>query len=107
MGHGICDSFSKSVNNVHIADAKTIYNETKLLYGKFKVDYKELRGIGIQLSKLEKVQSSTGGANTAKMTGLTKFLTTYNNKDNPTASEFLLITKWRLFSNYFSLHFPT
>lgn len=53
MGHGICDSLSKSTSS-NITDAKTVYKEVKQLYDKFDVSFTDLRGIGIQLTKLEK-----------------------------------------------------
>ncbi|KAL3270733.1 hypothetical protein HHI36_021258 [Cryptolaemus montrouzieri] len=56
LGHGICDSLSKSItSNVAITDVKTIFKEAKQLYDKFNVPFEDLRGVGIQLSKLEKI----------------------------------------------------
>ncbi|RZC35538.1 DNA repair protein REV1 [Asbolus verrucosus] len=56
LGHGICDSFSKSTTtNYVITDPKSIYKEAKSLYEKLHVDFAELRGMGIQLTKLEKI----------------------------------------------------
>ncbi|XP_044764576.1 DNA repair protein REV1 [Coccinella septempunctata] len=53
LGHGICDSLSKSTPT-NITDVKTVFREVKQLYDKFDVPFVDLRGVGIQLSKLEK-----------------------------------------------------
>lgn len=56
MGHGICDSLSKSTTcSNYITDASVIYREIKKIYEKCNVDFGELRGLGIQLTKLEKI----------------------------------------------------
>ena len=62
MGHGICDSFSKSANmSIPTNEASSIKRETMILLkmllksnGRYVED---LRGIGIQLTKLEKNSS--------------------------------------------------
>ncbi|KAJ8967009.1 hypothetical protein NQ314_003126 [Rhamnusium bicolor] len=56
LGHGVCDSLTKSTtSNVIINDPQIIYKETKSLYDKINPVFSDLRGIGIQLSKLEKI----------------------------------------------------
>ena len=59
MGHGICDSFSKSANmSIPTNEASSIKRETmillKMLLKSNGRDVEDLRGIGIQLTKLEK-----------------------------------------------------
>jgi DNA repair protein REV1 len=55
LGHGLCDCLSKSTTTAHpIADVRAIHREVKNLYEKMNVEFVELRGMGIQLSKLEK-----------------------------------------------------
>ncbi|XP_060534356.1 DNA repair protein REV1 [Cylas formicarius] len=56
LGHGVCDAVSKSTtSNAILNDAGVIYREVKSLYDKLNIPFAELRGIGIQLSKLEKL----------------------------------------------------
>lgn len=55
LGHGICDNLSKSSTTNVCDDSETIFKEVKVLYDKLNLDFAELRGIGIQLSKLEKL----------------------------------------------------
>lgn len=54
MGCGVCDSLTKSTSNVIINDPHVIYREVKSLYDKLNPPFVDLRGIGIQLTKLEK-----------------------------------------------------
>jgi DNA repair protein REV1 len=55
LGHGLCASLSKSTTTTHpIVDVRAIHREVKNLYEKMNVEFVELRGMGIQLSKLEK-----------------------------------------------------
>ncbi|KAG5864710.1 hypothetical protein JTB14_028543 [Gonioctena quinquepunctata] len=67
LGHGICDSLSKSTSNININNPRIIFEETKALYEKLNPPFVDLRGVGIQLSKLEK--------NIVKNTALRNFLT--------------------------------
>ncbi|XP_044261651.1 DNA repair protein Rev1 [Tribolium madens] len=56
LGHGLCDSVSKSVTIAHhISDVKILQREIRSLYEKMNVNYGELRGLGVQLTKLEKL----------------------------------------------------
>lgn len=67
LGHGFCDSINKSVTTTYaINDSQAIFKEVKAIYDKLNVVFADLRGVGIQLSKLEKI----GPANTV----LSKFL---------------------------------
>lgn len=55
MGCGECDSITKSTTSGSlISDASTIFREAKALYERINVPCIELRGVGIQLTKLEK-----------------------------------------------------
>lgn len=55
LGHGICDSLTKSTtSNAILNSPQIIFNEAKRLYLKLGADFADLRGIGLQLTKLEK-----------------------------------------------------
>ncbi|XP_057670736.1 DNA repair protein REV1 [Diorhabda carinulata] len=55
LGHGICDSLTKSTtSNAILNNPQVIFNEAKSLYEKLGVDFADLRGVGLQLTKLEK-----------------------------------------------------
>ncbi|CAH1118562.1 unnamed protein product [Phaedon cochleariae] len=55
LGHGVCDSLSKSTKtNLVINSSQIIFKEAKSLYEKLNPPFADLRGVGIQLSKLEK-----------------------------------------------------
>lgn len=56
LGCGVCDSINKSTTSgAVITDPNTIFKEAKLLFEKINVPCTELRGVGIQLTKLEKI----------------------------------------------------
>lgn len=71
MGHGFCDVINKSTSlNTSTNDIEVITAEVISLCKKQKIDPKELRGIGIQMTKLESANvKCTKGA-------INKFLTT-------------------------------
>lgn len=51
----MCDSITKSSgSNVILCNSEQIYKEAKAVYDKLNVPFEELRGVGIQLTKLEK-----------------------------------------------------
>ncbi|KAI9564501.1 hypothetical protein GHT06_008240 [Daphnia sinensis] len=53
MGHGVCDSISRSTTLVTATrEIKIIEKEVQILLKQLKVDCRELRGMGIQFSKL-------------------------------------------------------
>ncbi|CAH0549484.1 unnamed protein product [Brassicogethes aeneus] len=55
LGHGICDNLSKTTSsNQIIGSADVVFNEAKVLYEKLNAPFCDLRGVGIQLTKLEK-----------------------------------------------------
>lgn len=55
LGHGVCDAITKSSTaNLVFSSSDVIYKEAKGIYDKLNVDFAELRGVGIQLTKLEK-----------------------------------------------------
>ncbi|KAI6046688.1 hypothetical protein EDC04DRAFT_2557680 [Pisolithus marmoratus] len=59
LGHGICETFNKqtALSNVHrqaTSDSKDIGDHAWKLLKSFNFDPRELRGIGIQIQKLEK-----------------------------------------------------
>ncbi|XP_041981157.1 DNA repair protein Rev1 [Aricia agestis] len=54
MGHGFCDVINKSVNlQISTDDLQTITREVITICKKQNIDPKEMRGIGIQITKLE------------------------------------------------------
>ncbi|KAI5749214.1 hypothetical protein M8J76_005611 [Diaphorina citri] len=54
LGHGVCDYITKSSSlPMYISQASQILKEVLFIVNKLKVDPVELRGIGIQVSKLE------------------------------------------------------
>lgn len=56
MGCGECDSITKSTTSgALISDASAIYKEAKTLFERIQVPCQELRGVGVQLTKLEKI----------------------------------------------------
>lgn len=56
MGCGVCNAINRSTtSNGLIADAATVFNEAKVLFEKVKAVPQDLRGVGIQLTKLEKM----------------------------------------------------
>ncbi|CAH1408060.1 unnamed protein product [Nezara viridula] len=70
MGHGVCDNVTKSSSlSSAISDAPSINREVLKIISKLNIDAKELRGIGIQLTRLE-------GALENKNSVLMKFLET-------------------------------
>eukprot|EP01125_Pyxidicula_operculata_P015638 TRINITY_DN5330_c0_g1_i1.p1 TRINITY_DN5330_c0_g1~~TRINITY_DN5330_c0_g1_i1.p1 ORF type:complete len:310 (-),score=84.05 TRINITY_DN5330_c0_g1_i1:198-1127(-) len=53
LGHGICDSFSRSTTFGHVvSDLKEIEQEAIHIYKKLNIPPKELRGIGVHISDL-------------------------------------------------------
>ena len=77
LGHGLCDSHSKGCTlSILTNDHNVIKRETLLLMKMLKADPKNLRGIGIQVSKLEKPSAND-------MKGQTKSIMTFmSKKDN-------------------------
>lgn len=59
LGHGVCDYITKSASlPMYISQASQIFKEVISIVNKLNVDPVELRGIGIQVTKLE-LQSKT------------------------------------------------
>ncbi|XP_053379296.1 DNA repair protein REV1-like [Mercenaria mercenaria] len=64
MGHGICNNFSKSVTlPMATDDSRIVAKETIGLLRSHKVDAGDLRGIGIQVQKLESADIGCHGTN--------------------------------------------
>ncbi|KAK1636796.1 impB/mucB/samB family protein [Colletotrichum phormii] len=62
LGHGKCDSFSKSILfGVATHNAETIAKEAVSILRSYKFTPGDLRGLGVQLTKLEPLKSSTTG----------------------------------------------
>ncbi|XP_062022940.1 DNA repair protein REV1 isoform X2 [Rosa rugosa] len=62
MGCGDCENLSHSVTvPVATDDVEVLQRITKQLFGFFSLDVKEIRGIGLQVSKLESVDASKQG----------------------------------------------
>nr|CAH7744684.1 unnamed protein product [Callosobruchus chinensis] len=55
LGCGVCESITKSSTaNIIFNDPNVIYKEVKVLYDKIDPPFIDLRGVGIQMTKLEK-----------------------------------------------------
>ncbi|KAL6213330.1 hypothetical protein ACLB2K_012777 [Fragaria x ananassa] len=62
MGCGDCENLSHSVKvPVATDDVEVLQRITKQLFGHFSLDVKEIRGIGLQVSKLENIGASKQG----------------------------------------------
>ncbi|XP_034255032.1 DNA repair protein REV1 [Thrips palmi] len=79
MGHGVCDSMTRSITLPRaISDSDTITREALLMLKKLNVNPSDLRGIGIAITRLENLNNSSGGA-------LDKFLVKSNNQSESTS----------------------
>ncbi|CAH1981537.1 unnamed protein product [Acanthoscelides obtectus] len=75
LGCGICESITKSsTGNIIFNNRDVIYKEVKTLYDKIDPPFVDLRGIGIQMTKLEK--------SVAMNNVLSKFLKHNSKKEN-------------------------
>ncbi len=75
LGHGICDTASKSGTlSSCTREAVVIGREVKLLYNQMAKPFEELRGIGIQVTKLEKETNSGSGAGAAGTKSMLNFV---------------------------------
>ncbi|KAL1489436.1 hypothetical protein ABEB36_014331 [Hypothenemus hampei] len=73
LGHGVCDSITKSsTSNIIYSKAEIIFKEVKGIYDKLNIPFAELRGIGIQLTKLEKISEMNKALNDFLKRGTTK-----------------------------------
>ncbi|CAL2279264.1 unnamed protein product [Prunus armeniaca] len=62
MGHGDCENLSHSVTvPVATDDVEVLQRIARQLFGSFSKDVKEIRGIGLQVSKLENADTSKQG----------------------------------------------
>ncbi|KAI5314758.1 PREDICTED: DNA [Prunus dulcis] len=62
MGHGDCENLSHSVTvPVATDDVEVLQRIAKQLFGSFSIDVKDIRGIGLQVSKLENADTSKQG----------------------------------------------
>ncbi|XP_050677411.1 DNA repair protein Rev1 [Leptidea sinapis] len=82
MGHGYCDVINKSVSLTSpTSDPQIIAKEIVLLCMKLNIDPREMRGIGIQITKLESVNNrQTKGS-------LTKFIVSEKINNKPVKKE--------------------
>ncbi|XP_071805279.1 DNA repair protein REV1-like isoform X1 [Asterias amurensis] len=63
MGHGICDNLAKSTTLAQSTDRLgVIQEESKTLLSQMRVDASDLRGVGIQISRLCAAGAPTGSA---------------------------------------------
>ncbi|XP_076256420.1 rev1 DNA directed polymerase isoform X2 [Rhynchophorus ferrugineus] len=92
LGHGVCDAVSKSsTSNILYTTDEIIYKEAKSIYEKLNVSFAELRGVGIQLTKLEKPASIDKG--------LANFLNKGSIKQNEIDNEAATVTSTSKNSN--------
>lgn len=62
MGHGDCESLSHTTTvPVATDDVEVLHRLTKQLFGSFHLDAKDIRGVGLQVSKLESAETSKQG----------------------------------------------
>ncbi|KAK9176695.1 hypothetical protein WN944_028714 [Citrus x changshan-huyou] len=62
MGCGVCDNLSHSTTvPVATTDVEVLQRITKQLFGSFHLDVQDIRGIGLQVSKLENADTSKQG----------------------------------------------
>ncbi|XP_043270006.1 DNA repair protein REV1 isoform X2 [Venturia canescens] len=62
MGHGICDNISKSKNFIApVDDPVVITREVISLWDQMQQRFEDIRGVGIQISRLESMRGKTGG----------------------------------------------
>ncbi|CAH8333638.1 unnamed protein product [Eruca vesicaria subsp. sativa] len=65
MGCGDCDNFSRSITvPAATDDIEVLQRISKKLFGSFCLDVKEVRGVGLQVSKLEGADPSNKGSKT-------------------------------------------
>ncbi|KAH0924273.1 hypothetical protein HID58_024291 [Brassica napus] len=65
MGCGDCDNFSRSITvPAATDDIEVLQRISKKLFGSFNLDVKEVRGVGLQVSKLEGADPSNKGSKT-------------------------------------------
>ncbi|KNZ57145.1 hypothetical protein VP01_222g4 [Puccinia sorghi] len=81
MGHGICDEFSKTaklsgLGGVGINDGTTIGNEAWKLLQSMTIPPEDLRGIGIQINRLEKLSKNFPHADKPQVQSTLMFKTT-------------------------------
>ncbi|CAG7873249.1 unnamed protein product [Brassica rapa] len=63
MGCGDCDNFSRSITvPAATDDIEVLQRISKKLFGSFNLDVKEVRGVGLQVSKLEGADPSNKGS---------------------------------------------
>lgn len=67
MGHGFCDNITKSLTLSNFTSDLSVITKTIFsIKNKLKIPPHELRGIGIQISKLNTLQNNMGQKNTLK-----------------------------------------
>ncbi|PNS16148.1 DNA repair protein rev1 [Sphaceloma murrayae] len=58
LGHGLCDTYNKTIQlGIYTNDAKLIAKETLAIMRSFSFSPGELRGIGVQMQKLEPIKN--------------------------------------------------
>lgn len=94
MGHGFCNVINKSVSlNNATNDAEVIAKEVISLCKKQNIDPKEMRGIGIQVTKLEPLNSRP------TVGGISKFLSSKRPTKVETRNEHVATVKTELVNN--------
>lgn len=90
LGHGKCDSFSKSTMfGVATHDAEKIGKEAISVLRSFKFSPGDLRGLGVQMQKLEPIKLSTAPDGSQKRLSFGAF-TRPSSSTKPSASEALM-----------------
>lgn len=61
MGHGLCDTFNRSIRlGVPTNDVNTLSREACQIFRSFNFDPKDIRGLGVQLTKLTPMKQPSG-----------------------------------------------
>ncbi len=88
MGHGVCDSLSRSSTlSSATGDAEAIAREARLLARQLGARCEDLRGIGIQMSKLEGGGSRGGSSRLSSGGGTKSILSFVRKKSEPNTEE--------------------
>uniref|UniRef100_A0A1J3FCZ0 DNA repair protein REV1 n=1 Tax=Noccaea caerulescens TaxID=107243 RepID=A0A1J3FCZ0_NOCCA len=88
MGCGDCDNLSRSITvPAATDDTEVLQRISKKLFGSFCLDVKEIRGVGLQVSKLDSADPSNKGSRTLTSWLSTAAASVQTEKDNVFAAE--------------------
>ena len=88
LGHGICDAASRSGNlSSATRDAAVIGREVRLLHAQMGKSFDDLRGVGIQVTKLEKDAGGSAGDGAGRTKSMLNFVRKLDKAPPPQPSE--------------------